>query len=75
MIDDFFIGKLGYIYQIPENKWCIPGSYFHKISLKVIKQNHKKSFKCMRFNDTVISDKQYVLKHKNLKLCNDVSPF
>lgn len=35
MIDDFFIGKLGYIYQIPENKWCIPGSYFHKISLKV----------------------------------------
>lgn len=41
MIDDFFIGKLGYIYQIPENKWCIPGSYFHKISLKVIKQNHK----------------------------------
>lgn len=39
--------------------------YFHEISLKVI---NKKSFKCMRFNDTVIADKQYVLKHKKLKL-------
>lgn len=46
-------------------KSCI---YFHEISLKVINLIIEKSFKCMRFNDIVIADKQCVLKHKKLKL-------